>query len=569
MRTKIDEHKRSEVIKNYLMGKKRDETAKAASTSEGNTSNTERDFREMAEDTSPENAAEEFNVGRLFDGLRKLGGILDEQGYEAEDVPLIVEVVEKTLQYTSLDKLKDVVPILKNTDKGHLEAAVKLAEYEHKTGMGHEEILEKVAAAEARNKELTEQNEGLTSDNENLKSDKMKLQQSFDDEKARCDAERNKLLHAHNATMEKIEQFSLTVKTLKENYIELSDLELLRNMTRLTRECGGKPKKLFELARTRSSLRSQIRRENSRVCKARKTVTKLHDTKKKLEAEIEKAKPILTKARALKLMGWTNESLNTLSILTGQVGKPTEVLARVELLKPSAEMQANLEATKKEHEALKKENSKIQRKALRQLRKLDKGASALLNEQLPHVLAETERLLQTHIGDLMDKYEELSGKYTTLLNSFSSLQRQYATCQELLDKAIPFSQLIEAPEKLSSNAVDQLLFEFVIPKLMDWSKNRSWKEKTDLAGKLTINGLALYSEEVSSFLASPENASASNAFVAATSVLAVFFPLYTSLKVWCTLHESKGDDHKIWTITYYLDKFYADALTSQEQNSQT
>jgi predicted nucleic acid-binding Zn-ribbon protein len=405
---------------------------------------------------------------------------------------------------------------------------------------------------------MTEENEGLAAKTDALKTEKIRAQQSLDDEKARLEADRNRLTQTHNTSMEKIEQFSSTVRTLKDNNIDLSDLEQLQSMVRLTRECGGDPKKLFELSRTRSSLTRQIRREKKRIGKARKTIIKLQDRKKKLEAKIKRAQPLLAKAHALKSMGWTDETLSRAITLTKQVGKPDEVLARLELLKPSADVQAENEKTKKENDALKKENTKGLRKAVRQLARLEKGTVALLNDQLPHVLAESERLLQTHNIALMSKYEELSAKHTILLNNCNYLQKQSDMYQKRLDDAIPFSQLIWSPEKLSDNAADRLLFDLVYPKLMVRSKNKSWKERGDLLQKVVINSLGFYSDDVSSFLASPDNATSYDALKTITCMGAAFLPLYAAFKTWYALHESNGDANRLRGMWYHLEKFFTE-----------
>jgi DNA repair exonuclease SbcCD ATPase subunit len=574
LRKKTGDYERSEVVKNYLMGKSRDETAKAANVSGGYASNTIKESLERARATSPEDAAEELDVAELFNSLRKLGRILNEHGLNAEDVPVLVKTIEEVLHYTSLDELKEVLPILKGTDKGHLQAAVKLAEYEQKKGMGHEEILEhvttaenRVTTAETKKKQLTEESEGLAANVEASKTEKMKAQQSLDDEKVRLEAERNRAMQTHDVTMDKIEQFSSTMRTLKDNGIDPSDVERLQNLIRLTRECGGNPKKLFELVRTRGSLRSQIRREKSRICRARKTLVKIRDRKEKLDAKIRRAQTLLEKVHVLKSMGWTDESLGKAITLTRQVGKPDEVLARLELLRPSVDVQTENEKIKRENEALRKENGKSLRKALRQFRRIEKQASALLDERVPHVLAEIERLLQSYIISLMSKYEELSKEYTILVNTCSYLQSQCAMYQKLLDDVIPFSLLIWWPGKLSNNAVDHLLFEVVYPKLIVWSKNKSWDERTELVEKVVISGLGLYSEKASSFLVSPDNATAFDALDATLCLAQVFFPLYASLKKWYNLHEYKGDTHDLWSMIYHLDKFYEEfqALSKQKK----
>lgn len=125
------------------------------------------------------------------------------------------------------------------------------------------------------------------------------------------------------------------------------------------------------------------------------------------------------------------------------------------------------------------------------------------------------------------------------------------------------------PEKLSNNAVDRLLFEFVYPKLLVWSKNRSWAEKSDLIQKVTINALGISFEKASSFLVSPDDATRLDACEAVACVASVFFPLCYSLKKWYILHESKGDAHDFSSIIYSLDKLYEEfqALFGQKKRA--
>jgi myosin heavy subunit len=529
---KILGFEKSRVVDSYLRGCSRDETARKTGKSGGTVSGIVNEFKEEAESTSLDEAADKYDVLETVESLRGLAVQIRENDSSVEELIFLSKMLQRIKKLTSLDNLEEFIEAGEDLhDSTHVQAAIKLHTLENRLGKTHDAILKEVETAETTKNQLNQEAQRLQTQITSLQDEKTKVETELQNE-----------LTQRKLTLERMEQISQLNKALTDNCIELSNVELLQNMLNFVREAGGDPKKLVELAETIDSLNLQIETETKKLYETQNAHTNLDSKNKRTRRRLEKAKNPLKKYHALISMGWTDENLEKVLKLAKAVGKPVEVLCRFELLKSSKDAQLELDRIKAESETLKQENMKAVKRITRRLRRLENESSELVEEKIPSILNQID-------------------KHSQLQTSIDKLIADCARYQKCLDEAICWTTLLQAPEKLPGTTVYRILFEILFPRLQAWSKNKSNNERQELARELFKRALEICIEDSTTLMNMTAKASPINALKTVLSFAKVTSPLYVGILTWYNLHRGEKDVEGFFDVQYYLTKLFEEGIS--------
>lgn len=547
---KILGFEKSRVVDSYLRGYSRDENARKTGKSGGTVSGIVDEFKEEAESTSLDEAAEEYGVSETINNLRNLAVEIRQNNSSIEELLRLSKMMQRVTKLTSLNKLEEFIEAGESLqDSAHVEAAVKLHILEKHLGKTHDAILKEAEAAE------------MTKNQSNQEAQRLQTQiTSLQNERAKVETELQNQLAQHKLTLERMEQVSQLSKALADNGIELSNLELLKNMLNFVREAGGDPKRLVELAETVDSLHLQIETETKKLNETQNDLTNLDSKNKRIGKKLENGKNLLKKYRALALMGWTDENLEKIIKLAKAVGKPEEVLCRLELLKSSKDAKLELDKVKAESETLRQENMKTVKRITRRLRRLENETSTLVNEKIPSILTETDTFLKNQTNTMISQYNALTDKCSQLQTSIEKLVADCDRYRKWLDEAICWTTLLQAPEKLSSNTVYRIFFEILFPRLQVWSKNKSNNEKQELAWEIFKRALDILVEDCITLTKMNEKTSRLDAVRIVVGFIEVILPFNTWLGNWYNLHKGEKGVDGFFEAQHYLTKFLVESL---------
>jgi hypothetical protein len=431
-----------------------------------------------------------------------------------------------------------------------LEVADKLHILENQLGKTHDVIVEEVETAETTKNQLNQEAQHLQSQITSLQAEKSKI-----------DTELQNQLTQSKLTSERMEQVSQLLKALADNGIDLSNVELLRDMLNFVREAGGDPKKLVELATTVSSLNQQIETQTRKLHETQIAFTNLEGRNIRVRKRLEKAKNSLEKYHSLTSMGWTDESLAKAVKLARAMGKPEEVLCRLELLKSSKDAKAELDKVKAEGETLRQENMKTIKRITRRLGRLANEGSEFVKEKMPSILNETNVFLKNQTNTLMAQYNALASKNNIVQTSHDKLVADNADYQKWLDEKICWTTLLQTPEKLQGSTINRIFFGMLFPRLIAWSKNRSKGERQKLAQEIFKWALDINIEGRTTLIKMGEKGSRLDALKIALSFADVTSPSYGGIMIWYNSHRGQKDVEGFFEAQYHLSAFFKEGIT--------
>lgn len=547
----------------HLQGLTRDEIAKNTGVSAGGVSGVIKEFTDCADSSSLDEAALEYDVIETVESLRGLSVEIRKAGTSVEELMEFSHTLKRIKKLISLDRLEEFIKAGENLkDKAHVEASVRMHAIEERTGRSHDDILSDLESKEAKVRELSTEVQRLQSQIKNLESEKEKAQADINTEKARLDADLEEHLKQHSLTLKRIEHISNIERELSGYGIGLTHLEELQRVLNAVKEAGQDAKRLVELAKKVGSLEAQAEAKARELAETRELVERLDETISKLEERLTEAELIMEKCSELESMGWNREFLEKAIKLAKEAGSPEESLCRLELLRPSAEVKAELERIKGETEALKEETLKMIKETLKNLSTLAKESSSLVDEKIPCVVAEVNNIVKTQIIRLANEYNSLAEKHSKLQADFSRLVEEYQKYQKNLDDAIGWSTLLQDPEKLPSDRIGNIFFDVMLPRLENWCKSKNAKERSDIAGELAKRAICLYMEPAAHFLKAPEKASVADAMFALISFAAAMMPFYAAFMEWYARHKHEEGASKLFNAHYHLKQFYDEGISS-------
>jgi phage shock protein A len=150
-------------------------------------------------------------------------------------------------------------------------------------------------------------------------------------------------LKQHKLATEKVEHVSKIEKELGEYGVKLNQLEDLHRILNAVQESGGDPQKLVEFVKGVESLRTQTEVETRNLTETREKRAKLREEISVLEKKLNETELVIEKCQKLESMGWCSENLERAINLAKNAGSPDEALSRLELLRPSTELRADLD----------------------------------------------------------------------------------------------------------------------------------------------------------------------------------------------------------------------------------
>jgi len=362
LRRKISDREKSEIVDLHLQGLTRDQIAKKTGGSAGGVSGALKEFTDCADSSSLDDAAEEYDVVETVESLRSLAVAIRKAGTSVEELTELSNMLGRIKKLIDLDKLEGFIKAGESLgDKAHVEASVRMCAIEERTGKSHDEILSDLEGKEARVRELSSEVQSLQSQMKNLNAEKERAQANFNDEKAKLEAELAELLKQHGLTLERIDHISKIQGVLSRYGIALTQLEELQRVLNAVEEADQDAKRLVELAKKVGSLRAQAEAEAKELDETRELAAKLDETILTLEERLKEAELVMEKCHDLESMGWSLESLEKAIKLSREAGSLDEVLNRLELLKPSAKLRADLDRAKAEVAEMASEKSRLQR----------------------------------------------------------------------------------------------------------------------------------------------------------------------------------------------------------------
>jgi len=568
LRKKISDWEKSEIVDLHLQGLTRDEIAKKTGISAGGVSGVIKEFTDCADSESLDEAAEQYDVVETAEGLRSLAIEIRRAGTSVEGLMEVSKMLERIKKLVTLDRLEDFIKAGESLkDRAHVEASVRMHSIEELTGRFHDEILSDLQSKEAKVRELSTEVQRLQSQIKSLDAGREKAQADFNSEKARLEAELEDRLKQHSLTLQRIDDISKIERELSDYGIELTQLEGLRRVLSAVEEAGQDAEKIVELAKKASSLKAQAEAEAKELAETRELVAKLNETVSTLEERLAGAESVVERCRELESMGWNRERLERVLKLAGEAGSPEEVLSRLELLKPSAEVKAELERTKAETEELKEKDLKMIEEASKTLSTLVTESSSLVNEKIPGIVAEVSDVMKTQIISLAKEYNNLAEKYSKLQADFNRLAEEYRRYQKGLDDAIGWTTLINEPEKLPSDTVAHIFFNVMLPKMEAWCKNKTAEERYNIARELAKRAMCLYTEPAANFVKAPEKANVTDAMLTLISFATATMPFYTAFSKWYALHKHEKEASNLYDVHYHLEKFYKEGILTKLRGS--
>lgn len=546
----ISDHKKSEIAKLYFQGLTRDGIAKRTRVSAGAVSGVIKEFTDCADSTSTEEAAEEYDVFETVENLRSLAVETRKTGTSVEKLMEVSKMLERIKKLTDLDKLEGFIKAGESlADKAHVEASVKMHLLEEHTGKSHDDILVELERKSAR---LTEQSEEIQRRNAEIKH--------LEDEKGRLTQEGEELLKQHKLTMARVEHVARVEEALSRYEIDLTNLEGLQRVLGTIEEARYDPKEVVEQIKKKGALQLQIEAHTKDLADIQAEAARLNEEVSALKKKIAEAKSTLQKIGELESMGWNLESLERVLRLAREAGSPEEVLSRLELLKPSEEVKAELQRTKAETETLKEKAQKTIEETLNSLSTLAVASSSLVNEKIPVVVAEVNNILKTQVSSLASEYNSLAEKHGKLQEDFSELHEEYRKLQKRLDDAISWSLLLQEPEKLPGDRISHIFFDIMLPRLEAWCRSKESNETTDIVEEVAKKAICLCTEQAANFMDKPEEASVVDAIWALGSFAAVALPFHKALMTWYALHKNDAGASRFFNAQYYLKKFFDEGL---------
>lgn len=546
----LSDRKKSEIAELYFQGLTRDEIAKKTGVSAGAVSGVIREFTDCADSTSTEEAAEEYDVSETVESLRSLAVGIRKAGTSVEEMMEVSKMLERIKKLTDLDRLEGFIKTGESlADKAHVEASVRMHLLEEHTGKTHDDIL---AELERKNTRLAEQSEEIQSRNAEIKH--------LEDEKTRLTQEGEEFLKQHNLTMARVEHVLRVEEALSRYEIDLTKLEGLQRVLGAIEEAGYDPKEVVEQIKKKGALKLQIETHTKDLAGIQAEAARLNEEVSALEKKIAEAESTLQKYAELESMGWNDESLERALRLAREAGSPEEVLSRLELLKPSAEVKAELERTKAETETLNERALKMIEETLKNLSTLAVESSSLVNEKIPVVVAEVNNIVKTQISGLANEYNSLAEKHGKLQADFSELYEKYRRLQKRLDDAISWSLLLEEPEKLPGDSISRIFFDVMLPRLEAWCRSKESTETFDIVAEVAKRAICLYAEQAANFMNKPEEASVVDAISALGSFASVAMPFYKAFMIWYALHKNDAEASRFFNAQYYLTQFYEEGI---------
>jgi phage shock protein A len=313
--------------------------------------------------------------------LRSLALDVRKAGTNVKELIGLANIRRRIFALVSADKLEELLKAGESLgDKTHVEASIRMHAIEKRTGKSHDEIIADFEDKETKVNALSRKLQDLQLQKENLTSEKRKAQTEFNREKNKLNAEIKANLTQHGLTLERIEHASRIEKNLKAHGIDLAQLEELQRVLNAVGEAGLDAKVFVELAKKVSSFKTQAEVEAKHVAETQEIAAKLNVTISTLESKVAKAAPVVEKHQQLEAMGWNQKRLEKALKLATEAGDPEEALSRLELLRPAAELKAELERVKTEVTQIESRKKKLekQHKSLKQkCEKTEKTMNAL------------------------------------------------------------------------------------------------------------------------------------------------------------------------------------------------
>ena len=473
MGKRLSDRKKSEIADLHFQGLTRDKIAKKTGVSAGAVSGVIKEFTDCADSTSTEEAAEEYDVFETVESLRSLAVEIKKAETSVEELMEVSKMLKRIKKLIDLNRLEEFIKAGESLDdKTHVEASVRMHLLEEHTGKSHDEILVELEKKDAR---LTEQSEEIQRRNAVIKN--------LEDKKARLTQEEKDFLKQHKLTMDRVEHVSRIEEALSRYKIDLTKLEGLQRVLGAIEESGYDPK-VVEQIKKKGALQLQIETHTKDLAIIKAETVKLNEVVSTLKKKLAEAESTLQKYNELESMGWNHESLEKALKLAREAGSPEEAMNRLELLKPSAEVKAELERTKAETETLKEKTLKTIKETLKNLSTLAVESYSLVNEKIPGIVAEVNNIVKTQISSLANEYNNLAAKHGKLQEDFSKLNEEYQKHKKRLDDAISWSLLLEEPEKLPGNSISHIFFDVMLPRLETWCKSKELTERVNIVTEM-------------------------------------------------------------------------------------